>query len=108
METIPENRRARLEGAGTHLQPVRAPENCGSPAWWLILLLIPVVNRIAAVVVNIGLAKSFGKDLLYGLGITFLGFIFEISESAVLSIDARYEAGLTSVVDSDEVDRANA
>jgi len=48
----------------------------GRPAWWLVLLLIPIVNFIAAVVINIDLAKSFNKDTLYGLGITFLGFIF--------------------------------
>lgn len=48
----------------------------GRPAWWFLLLLIPVVNFVIAIVVNIDLAKSFGKDVLYGLGITFLGFIF--------------------------------
>ena len=48
----------------------------GRPAWWLVLFLLPVVNLVIAIIVNIDLAKSFGKDLLYGLGITFLGFIF--------------------------------
>lgn len=48
----------------------------GRPAWWLVLFLIPVVNLVVAIVVNIDLAKSFGKDWLYGLGITFVGVIF--------------------------------
>ena len=48
----------------------------GRPIWWLILLIIPVVNFIIAIIINIDLAKSFGKDVLYGLGITFLGIIF--------------------------------
>ena len=43
----------------------------GRPAWWLILLITP-----AALIINFDLAKSFGKDWTYGLGITFLGFIF--------------------------------
>ena len=51
-------------------------EIVGRPAWWLVLFFLPVVNLVIATIVNIDLAKSFGKDLLYGLGITFLGFIF--------------------------------
>ena len=43
----------------------------GRPAWWLILLITPL-----GLIINFDLAKSFGKDWTYGLGITFLGFIF--------------------------------
>ncbi len=41
-----------------------------------MLLLIPVVNIVAAIVVSIDLAKSFGKSELYGIGIWLLGFVF--------------------------------
>lgn len=48
----------------------------GRPWWWLLLALIPIVNVIIAVIVSIDLAKSFGKDTLYGLGLAFLSPIF--------------------------------
>ncbi|MBV8466348.1 MAG: hypothetical protein JO218_10440 [Burkholderiales bacterium] len=48
----------------------------GKPVWWIILMFIPLVNLVIFIIVNIELAKRFGKDALYGLGLTFLGFIF--------------------------------
>jgi len=48
----------------------------GRPIWWIILLCIPLVNFIAAIMIGIDLAKSFGKDTLYGLGLAFLSPIF--------------------------------
>ena len=48
----------------------------GRPGWWVILCLIPFVNFIIAVILCIDLAKSFGKDVAYGIGILILGFIF--------------------------------
>jgi len=48
----------------------------GRPAWWILLLLVPVVNFIVAIIISIDLAKSFGKDALYGVGIALLGIIF--------------------------------
>ena len=48
----------------------------GRPAWWIVLFFIPLVNFIVAVLMCIDLAKSFGKDALYGIGILILGFIF--------------------------------
>jgi len=49
---------------------------CGRPIWWIILLLIPLVNLIIFIVICIDFAKSFGKGVGFGLGIFFLGFIF--------------------------------
>ncbi len=46
------------------------------PAWWLILMFIPVVNIIAAVVLSMDIAKHFGKGNGFGVGLAFLGFIF--------------------------------
>jgi hypothetical protein len=48
----------------------------GRPVWWVVLFLIPFVNFVALILVSIDLAKSFGKETLYGLGLAFLGFIF--------------------------------
>ncbi len=48
----------------------------GKPGWWLILYLIPLVNIVIAILVCIDIAKNFGKDTLFGLGLAFLGIIF--------------------------------
>ncbi len=48
----------------------------GRPAWWLLLLLIPIVNLIVAIIVSLDVAKAFGQTVLFGLGLAFLGFIF--------------------------------
>ena len=48
----------------------------GRPEWWVLLLLIPFVGLIFAIILAVDLAKSFGKDIGYALGIIFLGFIF--------------------------------
>jgi hypothetical protein len=42
----------------------------GKPIWWLF---IPIIN---VWVMFSGLAKSFGKDVTYALGLIFLGIIF--------------------------------
>ena len=47
------------------------------PIWWIFLFLIPFYNIYIAIVLNIRLAKFFGKDDLFGIGLTFLNFIFE-------------------------------
>lgn len=49
---------------------------CGRPVWWIVLLLIPFVQVVVGVIVAIDLAKSFGKDALFGIGLFLLGFIF--------------------------------
>jgi hypothetical protein len=46
------------------------------PIWWLILMLIPCVSIIAAILVMIDFAKVFGRGAGFGLGLTFLPFIF--------------------------------
>lgn len=51
-------------------------EIVGRPVWWIILMLIPCVGFVIAIIVCIDLAKSFGKDALYGVGLAFLGIIF--------------------------------
>ncbi|MFL6504124.1 MAG: DUF5684 domain-containing protein [Candidatus Udaeobacter sp.] len=48
----------------------------GRPWWWILLMLIPLVNFIICIVLCIDLAKSFGKGVGFGLGLAFLGVIF--------------------------------
>ncbi|QDV44237.1 hypothetical protein Enr13x_40990 [Stieleria neptunia] len=51
-------------------------EIAGRPIWWIVLMLIPLVNIIVAIVISIDIAKNFGKGAGFGIGLAFLGFIF--------------------------------
>tara|TARA_B100000586_G_C19956737_1_gene361946 strand:+ start:385 stop:717 length:333 start_codon:yes stop_codon:yes gene_type:complete len=46
------------------------------PVWWIILILTPLVNLVIAIMVNLALAKAFGKGAGFGIGLTLLPFIF--------------------------------
>lgn len=48
----------------------------GRPIWWIILLLIPLVNLIVMIVISLDVAKNFGKGPGFGIGLWLLGFIF--------------------------------
>ena len=48
----------------------------GRPGWWLILYFIPLVNFIIGIIVAIDIAKNFGKEAIFGVGLFFFGFIF--------------------------------
>ncbi|HEY0513616.1 MAG TPA: DUF5684 domain-containing protein, partial [Thermoanaerobaculia bacterium] len=48
----------------------------GRDILWFILSLIPFVNIVAAVLISLDVARKFGKDTLFGIGLAFLGFIF--------------------------------
>jgi hypothetical protein len=48
----------------------------GRPGWWLLLMLIPFVNFVIAIILNIDVAKNFGKGVGFALGMVFLPFIF--------------------------------
>lgn len=51
-------------------------EIVGKPVWWILLLIIPLVNLVVSVWIANLLAKSFGKSELYTIGMIFLPFIF--------------------------------
>jgi len=51
-------------------------EIIGRPTRWVLLYLIPGVNFVVGIINSIDLAKSFGKDVVYGLGLSFFSFIF--------------------------------
>jgi len=48
----------------------------GKPGWWVILMIIPLVNIIISVLVAAGIARNFGKGVGYTLGLIFLPIIF--------------------------------
>jgi hypothetical protein len=43
---------------------------------WFILLLIPIANIVAAVIISIDVARKFGQGTGFGIGLAFLPFIF--------------------------------
>jgi len=51
-------------------------EIVGRPAWWVVLFLIPCVNIVAHIILSLDLAKSFGKDVGFGVGLIILPYIF--------------------------------
>ena len=48
----------------------------GKPTWWLILFFIPIVNLVFSIITYIAFAERFGKGAGFGVGLTFLSFIF--------------------------------
>ena len=44
--------------------------------WWMLIYAVPGVNYIAMFYVNIRVAREFGVSWLFGVGLTFLPFIF--------------------------------
>ena len=55
----------------------------GRPGWWLalfLLALIPIVGSIIVfvigIIINLDLAKSYGKSTGFAIGLIILGFIF--------------------------------
>lgn len=46
------------------------------PVWWIILMLIPIVNIIIMIIVAVELAKAFGKPGGFAAGLILLPYIF--------------------------------
>ena len=77
-------------------------EIVNKPIWWIVLMLIPFVNIIVFIMIYIELAKAFGKDALYGIGLTLLGFIF----LPMLAFgDAQYQGATGRQYDDQILDR---
>lgn len=51
-------------------------EVAGMNGWMFFLLLIPFVNFIIIIMLNINLAKAFGKDTGFAIGLILLNPIF--------------------------------
>jgi hypothetical protein len=48
----------------------------GKPGWWLLLLLVPVVNVVFYLLAMLSLAEKFGKGALFGIGLWLLPMFF--------------------------------
>lgn len=48
----------------------------GKPWWWLLLMLIPLVNLVFAIWAMNLLSKSFGHSEGFTIGLLLLGFVF--------------------------------
>ena len=44
--------------------------------WWVVALIIPLVNFLALIPISINVAKRFGKGAGFGIGLWLLPFIF--------------------------------
>jgi len=62
-------------------------EIVGREWWWLLFMMIPIVNGVFLIILVFDLAKSFGKGTGFALGLLFLDLIFIL----ILGFgDARY------------------
>jgi len=48
----------------------------GKPTWWIVLLIIPIVNIVVLVMLMHSLSKSFGKGVGFTIGLLVLGVVF--------------------------------
>ena len=48
----------------------------GRPLWWIFLLIIPGINLIVGIILYIDLAKSYGKDIMFALGLIAVSPLF--------------------------------
>lgn len=48
----------------------------GKPAWWILLLLIPGVNVVIKIIVDLDFARAFNKSTAFAIGIILLPVIF--------------------------------
>ena len=44
--------------------------------WYFLLMLVPLINIFVLIAVHVEVARCFGKNLAWGLGLLFLGFVF--------------------------------
>ena len=51
-------------------------EITGKPLWWIVLLLIPLVNLVIAIMILNQLSKSFGQSAGFTVGLLFVPIIF--------------------------------
>jgi hypothetical protein len=49
---------------------------CGTPIWWIVLFLVPVVSLVAAILIYVSFAKSFGKGTGFAICMLLLHFVF--------------------------------
>jgi len=48
----------------------------GRQWWWFLLMLVPLVNFVICAIISIDIARKFGKEAGFGVGLFILPFIF--------------------------------
>ncbi|MDA7864618.1 DUF5684 domain-containing protein [bacterium] len=78
------------------------------PAWWLLLLLCPIVNVVFMILVTLEIAKRFGRGPGFGIGLAFLPFVFYpiLGWGAAQFEDALMVAPDADAVEVDELEMA--
>ncbi len=51
-------------------------EIAGKPGWWLVLLLIPIVNIVVSIIALLAFCRNFGQGGGFAVGMIFLPIIF--------------------------------
>lgn len=46
------------------------------PLWWILLMLIPIVNIVVGIIVLIDMSKAYGHGVGFAVGLILLGSIF--------------------------------
>lgn len=49
---------------------------CNKEWWWILLMLIPVVNFVVLVILYLELAKAFGKETIFAVGLILVPIVF--------------------------------
>jgi hypothetical protein len=48
----------------------------GRSGWWLLLLIIPLVNLVTSLIISIDVARAFGRGTAFGvIGLWLFGFV---------------------------------
>lgn len=48
----------------------------GKPRWWILLMLVPILNFAILIVILHSLSLSFNKNIWFTVGLLFLGILF--------------------------------
>lgn len=48
----------------------------GKPGWWIILMFVPFANIVVVILMDIGLARNFGRSDGFAVGLIFFPYIF--------------------------------
>ena len=48
----------------------------GKPSWWILLIFVPFANIVAIILMDVGLARNFGRSDGFAVGLIFLPYIF--------------------------------
>lgn len=51
-------------------------EVVGKPAWWVVLMFVPLANAVLMILVSLELAKVFGKGSGFAIGLILFPIIF--------------------------------